>query len=405
MKMKALTIAIAVASAATSLSSFAGTPNFSGYGRYALEASGDEIVQLKGEHGEINGVGRLGNEDNWMEFMLSQGFENGDAKFDMNVMLNTPGYSPTWGDTIGLAQFYGGGKGIFASQPDAYVWAGKRFYGREQGGLSDYFMLSADGSGAGVDNLNLGFAQLDLGWTQGGGGTTASNKKGSVNSLAFNLHDIKVSEQGALKFRGNYAFTTGDLDDAANPDRIENNDAWQVFASYRQGLSNGWFQVAARYETDAAALISANSAGQNWSNYEDKKAASYGAFLDGAVNFGEMTAMEYNANYLLVDCKETGCSFDEKVEYAVSVRPQHHWTEYMATALEAGVHFTERTDVGGSKNKSDAWKITLSQNFQVGHFMWSRPVVRFYAVTGEVDTEGKDKVDVTKIGAMVEAWW
>ncbi|MDO6575199.1 carbohydrate porin, partial [Staphylococcus pasteuri_A] len=90
-----------------------------------------------------------------------------------------------------LAQFYGGGKGIFASQPDAYVWAGKRFFGREQGGLSDYFMLSADGSGAGVDNLNLGFAQLDLGWTQGGGGTTASNKKGSVNSLAFNLHDIK----------------------------------------------------------------------------------------------------------------------------------------------------------------------------------------------------------------------
>ncbi len=400
MKMKALTIAVAIASAATSASSFAGTPNFSGYGRYALEASGDHIVQLKGAHGEINGAGRLGNEDNWMEWMLSQGFENGDAKFDMNVMINTPGFSPTWGDTIGLAQFYGGGKGIFASQPDAYVWAGKRFYGREQGGLSDYYMLSADGSGAGVDNLDIGLGMLDLGWTQGGAATSDGTKNGSVNTLAVHWHDINVGEQGKLKFRVNYGFGTADV-----KDNIENDTAWQLFTSYRQGLSNGWFQVAARFETDASALISSNAAGQNWGNYEDKEAASYGVFLDGAVNLGEMTAMEYNANYNLVDCKETGCSFDEKEEYSFAVRPQHHWNEYMATAIEAGMHFTTKTDVGGATNDSDAWKITLSQNFQVGHFMWSRPVVRFYAVTGEVKTDGQETVDLTKVGAMVEAWW
>ncbi|GAD00114.1 carbohydrate porin [Agarivorans albus] len=398
MKMKALTIAIAVASAATSLSSFAGTPNFSGYGRYAQETSDDEIRIIKGDYGVINGVGRLGNEGNWMEFMLSQGFENGDAQFDMNVMLNTPGYSPTWGDTIGLAQFYGGGKGIFASQPDAYVWAGKRFYGREQGGLSDYFMMSADGSGAGVDNLNVGLGQLDLGWTQAGSGAgDPGTADGQVNQLMLNWHDIKVSEQGALKFRYNYAFATG-----AEKDAYDNDSAHQFFASYRQGLSNGWFQLAGRYETDAAALTISNSAGHNWSNVRDVNADSYGVFLDGAVNFGEMTAMEYNANWLRIECEDgrQTCNFKENNEYSVAVRPQHHWNEFMATAVEAGFQATEQDGKG-----SDAWKVTLSQNFQVGHFMWSRPVVRFYAVTGEIKTDGADKYDLTKIGAMVEAWW
>ncbi|WP_427981079.1 carbohydrate porin [Agarivorans sp.] len=398
MKMKALTIAVAIASAATSLSSFAGTPNFSGYGRYAFEASQDQLQTIKGDFGVINGVGRLGNEGNWMEWMLSQGFENGDAKFDMNVMINTPGYSPTWGDTIGLAQFYGGGKGIFASQPDAYIWAGKRFYGREQGGLSDYYMLSADGTGAGVDNLNVGLGQLDIGWTQAGNGAFTSNN-GTVNMLQFHWHDIAVSESAKLKFRFNYAFAVG-TDEYT--DGFANDTALQVFGAYRQNLDNGWFQLAARYETDAAALTISNSAGHNWSNVKDVDAESYGVFLDGAVNFGEMTAMEYNANWLKIECTNATetCDWAENSEYSFAVRPQHHWNEYMATAVEAGYQSTERDGIG-----SDAWKVTLSQNFQVGHFMWSRPVVRFYAVTGEVKTDNQETVDITKIGAMVEAWW
>jgi maltoporin len=398
MKMKALTIAVAIASAATSLSSFAGTPNFSGYGRYAFEASQDDVTTIKGKYGVINGVGRLGNEGNWMEWMLSQGFENGDAKFDMNVMINSPGYSPTWGDTIGLAQFYGGGKGIFASQPDAYIWAGKRFYGREQGGLSDYFMLSADGAGAGVDNLNVGLGQLDFGWTQAGDGAYTSTS-GTVNMLQLHWHDIAVSDSAKLKFRLNYAFAVGtDAYEAG----FANDSAWQVFGAYRQNLANGWLQLAARYETDAAALTTSNSAGHNWSNVKDVDAESYGVFLDGAVNFGDMTAMEYNANWLKIECSDATatCDFQDNSEYSFAIRPQHHWNEYMATAVEAGYQSTEQDGVG-----SDAWKITLSQNFQVGHFMWSRPVVRFYAVTGEVKTDNQEKVDVTKIGAMVEAWW
>lgn len=398
MKMKALTIAVAIASAATSVSSFAGTPNFSGYGRYAFEASNDSIQQIKGEFGAINGVGRLANEGNWMEWMLSQGFENGDAKFDMNVMINTPGYSPTWGDTIGLAQFYGGGKGIFASQPDAYIWAGKRFYGREQGGLSDFFMMSADGTGAGVDNLNIGNAKLDIGWTQAGDGTfSPSVENGTINSLMFHFHDIKVGENATLKFRYNYSFAL-----AGQKDNYENDTAHQLFFGYRQGFDKGWLQLAARYETDASALTLSNSAGHNWSNVRDVNADSYGVFLDGAVNFGEMTAMEYNANWLKIECSDgaQACEWAENSEYSFAIRPQHHWNEYMATALEAGYQSTERDGKG-----SDAWKVTLSQNFQVGHFMWSRPVVRFFAVTGEVKTDGQEAVDVTKIGAMVEAWW
>ncbi|WP_432468824.1 carbohydrate porin [Agarivorans sp. Z349TD_8] len=393
MKMKALTLSLML----VSLGSVAGTPNFSGYGRYAQEASGDEMIYLKGDYGEINAAGRLGNEGNWMEWMLTQDFEMDQSKFNLNVMIGTPGHDD-WGKLFYLQQFYGGGSGIFPSQPDAYVWAGKRFYGREQGGLSDYYMLSADGSGAGVDNLNVGFGKLDLGWTQAGDGAGAANTtQGTVNMLMLHLHDMKIGKQGTLKFRANYAFALADI-----KDNLENDTAMQLFAAYRHTFGDNWVQLAGRYETDGAAFTTANSSGTSWAGYEDKTARSYGAFVDGAITLGEMTAMEYNANYLKVDCTETGCSFDEKEEYGVAVRPQHHWNDYMATAVEAGFHNTKE-----DSNQSDAWKLTLSQNFQIGHFMWSRPVVRFYVVTGEKKNTGKNAgtTDLTKVGAMVEAWW
>ncbi|WP_354624703.1 carbohydrate porin [Psychromonas sp. MME2] len=421
MKLNILTISVVLGCALTSISSHAGTPNFSGYGRYASEASDDTIIAIKADHASVNGPGRLGNEGNWMEWMLSQGFEMEKAKFDINVMIDTPGYTTEttgyldgnggvvinegWRNAdIKIAQFYGGGKGIFESQPEAYVWAGKRFNGREQTDINDYFMMSADGGGAGIDNLDFGWAKFDTSWVQGGNGAGSANQNdGNISAFLMHLHDIKVGESGKLKFRATYAGLSGNIAD--NRD-IENDKAMQLYTAYHHGFSNGWLQLSARYETDALALSGANAAGWEVGPNADHDAAGYMLFLNGSVDFNDMMAMQYASSYLYIDCKDDeGCgwqSFDDRTEYSATVRPQISWNDYMATALEVGYQYAE---LDNSDNDSNAWKVTLSQNFQLGHFMWSRPVVRFYAVTGSVDHIDNSSTDVTKFGAMVEAWW
>ncbi|WP_354623395.1 carbohydrate porin [Psychromonas sp. MME2] len=285
-----------------------------------------------------------------------------------------------------------------------HMYGGKRFYGREQTGLNDYFMMSGDGAGAGVDNLDFGWAKFDAGWIQGGNGALSSNQNdGNISAILLHLHDIKVGESGKLKFRTTFAGLSGNI---ADDQDIKNDTAMQFYTGYHHSLSNGWFQLSARYETDSLALSGANAAGWTIGGNADHEAAGYMLFLNGAVDFTEMASMEYAAAYLYTDCKDDeGCGdakFDDQMEYNATVRPQISWNEYMATALEAGYQYSQ---VDNSDNDSTAWKVTLSQNFQLGHFMWSRPVVRFYAVTGSTKHVNNKSDDTNKVGAMVEAWW
>ncbi|MGB8668094.1 MAG: carbohydrate porin, partial [Serratia inhibens] len=115
---------------------------FSGYARYGAQFQGGDqkFVGVDGSYNGASALGRLGNEGNGGEFQLSKAFkgDNG-AIWDVNVMFDH------WGDEVNLKKAYAGVTNILASNPNAYLWAGRDFHQRPQQGINDYFWMTHDG--------------------------------------------------------------------------------------------------------------------------------------------------------------------------------------------------------------------------------------------------------------------
>ena len=102
---------------------------FSGYARYGAQfQSGDQkFVGVDGSYNGASAIGRLGNEGNGGEFQITKAFKSSrGAIWDINVMFDH------WSDEVNLKKAYVGVTNVLASNPGAYIWAGRDFHQRPQ---------------------------------------------------------------------------------------------------------------------------------------------------------------------------------------------------------------------------------------------------------------------------------
>ncbi|MGM1206696.1 carbohydrate porin, partial [Raoultella ornithinolytica] len=132
---------------------------FSGYARYGAHfQTGDQkYIGVDGSYNGASAIGRLGNEGNGGEFQITKAFKSSQgAIWDINVMFDH------WSDEVNLKKAYVGVTNVLASNPGAYIWAGRDFHQRPQQGINDYFWMNHDGQGAGVKNFDIGGVQFDV---------------------------------------------------------------------------------------------------------------------------------------------------------------------------------------------------------------------------------------------------
>lgn len=404
MKLSTLTLAIVTASTLLPLAAQADDDFlFSGYARYGAGYSDDDPLYKGSLQNGINVIqtagsqyaktGRLGNEGNGFEFKLNKAFTQDDMKWDVAVMLDD-GYDA---NPTGISQAYAGGLGIFATQPNAYIWAGLKFNDREQLGVNDYYTLQNDGAGAGVDNLDLNFAKLDIAVV---GGDKGRNGRYAVTS---NLHDIMITENQSLRFHANFGFGTGqstDSDGNYSDDAVSDNTAYQLAGIYRLTWSSGWNEFQVRYGDGTRSQILDNNAGQDGD--------TLGIFMQGEIDFTNNILMEYALSHETSTLETNTVGGDKEKWNQVVLRPGYRWNDRMSTWLELGYDQVDFEDQG----TNSSWKATLSQNIGLGSFMGSRPMLRFYTTYGQLDTEfvGQSEAedgnsDALTFGAMFEAWW
>ena len=146
MKLSRLTLACALASGMVlpQMASADDSFEFHGYARAGTQYEEDGNTNIGADGQSGNSAGRLGNEGNGGEWLVSKSFEpeNG-TKWDVAFMAED------WG-TLQTKQYYAGVSNLFESQPNAYFWAGKVFHSRMQLGLNDYYVSIQDGQGTGV---------------------------------------------------------------------------------------------------------------------------------------------------------------------------------------------------------------------------------------------------------------
>src|SRR5262245_58301490 len=155
---------------------------FHGYFRsgYGVNSKGGQQVAF-----QAPGAGakyRLGNEaETYGEFVLVNNWLNPErtsdkAWFRTQVMLeanttNSASYAnfaaPGGNDQFRLREAFVRGGNLFGSQPDAKFWAGERYYRRQHVEINDFYPLDMSGYGGGVEDVNVGFGKMAVGYLAG----------------------------------------------------------------------------------------------------------------------------------------------------------------------------------------------------------------------------------------------
>lgn len=412
-KFKLLPLTVAVASILSPMTAAAvDAPEdfkFSGYARYGVHVSDDAYTHDYGNYQGSdslirldkaltgNSVGRLGNEGNGAEVQFTKGLLGpNDTVWKVGFMVDH------WSDNVHFKKLFASVTNVFESQPNAIIWAGRDFHQRPQTQLADFFIMTHDGQGAGVKNLDLGWAKLNLGAVgeidNGVTGPTndtylygnSTNDSGNY-AITSKLHDIALSDSISLSVLANYGFSTDDKTDPGSA-RNDGTKAYQIATIFDSNWSKGSNQLAIRYSDNAY-----NSVFTKTEDMTDLYAGLEGSYY-ASQNFGLMYAIAY------ADHTEANDS-EDRSEYSAIVRPMYSWNDIHSTWLEFGTSLAEY-DNGG---ENTAWKATISQNMSIDAFGFGRPMLRFYANIGQSDNKAtqptQGEVDVFAVGAMFEAWW
>lgn len=378
---------------------------FSGYARYGAHfQSGDQkYVAVDGSYNGASAIGRLGNEGNGGEFQLSKAFKSDNgAIWDVNVMIDH------WGDEVNLKKAYAGVTNVLASNPDAYIWAGRDFHQRPQQGINDYFWMTHDGQGAGVKNFDIGGIKFDL-------ATVAAVESCNPEVMEDETNPSRITCTGGSGTgdRGNYAVTSKihgmklgplDLELYANygfdSKAVEDEDklkAWQGAFVVSHSNDSGVNKVIARYSDNSDNSVY---------NKTDDLTTIYASF-EGSHKFTQQAQIEYLLAFH--DYDNSSIKSDNRKNYGVIVRPMYFWNDVHSTWLEAGYQRVDY-DKGGDNS---GWKLTLSQNISIAMGPEFRPMLRFYMTGGQVDNDRTARANGTKeetlddfnLGAMWEAWF
>ncbi len=328
-----------------------------------------------------------------------------------------------WGEATGVL---GNGEAF----KDATIWGGRRFYQRHDVHQVDYFFWNNSGDGAGIENINLGFAKFHYAYIQQDFGNVTWNNSPHPYSAAsgkllqtdhdFRLTDI-ISNPGGNLSLGLQIMKT------ANNVNATGNDAggWRVDVMHKQGgILGGDNMVDVNYSVGAPIW--------GWYNEDtNKKDAPKrlevldSFFIQPTKDFGMATFALYRNLDVITNVNGKDANGNMKA-YQLGVRPQYAFTDHFSIAAEIAYEQTVQHNWWGPSaaqvgltTKKSVTKETISFQWSPQRSWWSRPQLRLFITNAQWDTTGAQpwngaytpaNFDASKksgftYGVQCEAWW
>ncbi|WP_342608634.1 maltoporin LamB [Vibrio tritonius] len=420
MKHKCRPLYIALCVAMASSSAFA--VDFNGYVRAGTGIAGSGGGLQRGDEFHKNLLGRLGNEfDTYAEIGLGQELFNQDDHsmyLDTMFSMESDGNmetEKTSGSDSGEAEF---GikkavlkiKGYIPDAPDATIWAGKRFYQRQDVHIIDTKFLNISGYGAGVEGLNAGPGTLSLAVVRGD-----DDIDDAVSSDDLNIYYLDARYSNLKPWDGAWAevamayAVVNPTDDQDDVDSLDFDNGFMFTAQLSQSFSRGYNKTALQYGTKGLAQNMISQGGGWYDVWSGDVNSAKGYRL---INTGDFKVTDN----LLIDhvitygyAQDHGDYVDDENLLSIVMRPTYSWSNYNKTILELGYFKDKKSWTSGSETKTGGEKITLAHAFTVGKEFLSRPELRFY-VSYFKDEEGTYFKNGSKdndifYGAQFEAWW
>ena len=442
--IKALPLAAAISAVVFSAGAAAADVDFYGYARSGIGASSSggnqETFQAAGAASKY----RLGNEnDTYGEIGLGSNlFDNGEQVFRFNsLMAFGIDQENDWeGTEPAFREFNVTAKGVLGFAPEATLWAGKRYYKRQDVHMNDFYYTHSAGPGAGIENINIGFADFSIAWLRSTQDfdyykdqAALDDKKSSTYKIAQNIIDLRLENiqtntNGSLMLGVHYASGSpnerfsGGLDGDGNAlDPLSKGsaakDGYMLTAEHTQGdFFGGFNKFVVQYAEDAMVrdALGTNGAGVSSFKYSHLDGDKLSRVINhGSVTLSDNVDMLYNAMYSKMSYKESGKKNENWL--SVGVRPMYYWNDFMSTSFELGYDQVENGIYEEGKYKdSKVSKVTIAQTWSPGRGTFVRPEIRAFATYAKWNNDSKGHVggDAYKtdtsgytFGVQMEAWW
>src|SRR5450759_4023032 len=424
-----------------------------GGGDNCFKLSQKSVFNTAGNSDSVDHAGRLGNQcDTYGEVKLGTTMGDSDGtKFGVHTLVayGTGQVADYEGTIPALREAYGSAEGFGSGAlAKSTVWAGKRYYKREDVHIVDLFIMQDTGPGAGIENIDVGFGKFSYAWMRAGNANYVDPTGQEIGRVTVNgdpsqqktnhdlrLEGINLGPAGSLGFgtnivRGNNSAVSGN-----------NYNGWSAWAKHSIVLFGTW--------QNALWLQSAHGAA------EPDGSAEYWAQSNGGN--GQPDSMHHSAwrimdaaNFDIGD-KVNGAAFlgygkesfpwygigtlpnGTRTSTSLVVRPIYHFTENLGLAVEAGTVRVSGYNLNYDNNPNSTTnylsKLTISPQLSMGSGFMARPVLRAYVSymkwnrdttaygteTGASACTGRDcSVSVpgfanvssaVTYGVQMEAWW
>lgn len=376
---------------------------------------------------------RLGNEcETYGELALgAQLYKMPDSDMTFRVHtrlgINVPQNLDSSSTTTSLAEAWAEadniGSGAFAN---ARLWAGKRFYQRNDVHTTDFFFWNNSGNGGGIENVDVGLGKFSYAYRRNSGTVKTGSqtefyldpnngltktRQVDVNSASvisghdFRLGGIPVNRGGELTVGVDLRFANHT--DAAKAAGIGNANGQLYNLMHTQNnVFGGFNRIALQYGRGVVANLSpdapafaASASDKAWRVVEQLMVQPEGSNWTGLGTF----------------VYENQIGKQKWISYGA--RPQYHFNDKWSLAVDFG--HDEVKPNGGDRRTLD--KITIAPQISAGRQFFSRPVLRaFYTYAkwngaAQAAASAGDALSARGVfgsssngstfGIQAEAWW
>ena len=403
---KTTRIGLAVSLASLAMPFTAQALDFNGYVRSGVgESTASEsqaCFQLPGAASKF----RLGNEcEQYAELGLRQDLFTMDDGSVLSVegmaaLYNEYDHTPKFTDDHGFArlvQAYAEWSNI-AALNNGSLWAGRRFYKRNDIHISDFYYWNQSATGAGIENVEIGGLQYSYAFSR----KDNVFQENYTNRHDFNVGGINTNPDGELQFGVSYI---------ADPDRGDSNSGWSVTAQHEQiGFLGGSNTFAVQYgEGPGTGLgytgnVQLDDSAKSWRIVE---------FFDWQVT------PRFSGQFQVVYQKDKRQG-DDQDWISVGMRPVYALTEEFKLVAEVG-HDQIDAEAGTRK----LTKFTIAPTWSpAGPDFWARPEFRLYYTYAQWNDAAQDAANLiaagsalsetgafgdaqhgSNFGVQVEYWW
>lgn len=428
MKKAARIVASLILAGAMAAPAFAGF-EFHGYGRAGVILNGEGAQAGKGatDQGtfDLNGpaipflhnVGRLGNENNnYLEMELTNTFKAGTVGAATKIRLASKDYE--YGaypyqqdeDTAEKPLVSGGNK-VFARElytefyglpfaPKSTVWAGKRFYGRDDIHINDFYFRIMDGTGAGIMNVPAGPGVIDAAWichttlNKGDYPVILDDEGKAVGQNVQQNIDLRYRGIKALGGEFEVELTPSFATGAINKTSKTADTGIQGALLYSRSDFFGAISGSSKVAFQAGKGLGASIGGGNGTfMHEDAMAMQFVSW--GVANITDKFKVSPSFVYSTISKREGAKhgNGDDKFDWmGLTVRPQYNFTRNIALQAEFGY---EKGDIwaavdgwGSGKGLLDAdiMKLTIAPTITLDDTsFWTRPQLRAFVTYATFD--------------------